>query len=576
MEPQDKSARLQPTRRYFLPGKEAGSEVGFGVERGSGRYFLYLPNPDTVSVDEGNLSTTEMVALLREYGKRSQALQMVMDAFTMNLDLDGVAQDLGLSGVGRRAALKNQKEDDQSSEETMMEKHDVALLPVEIARMRAAGHRVPTETREAAGGLYGYTKRTQRDVEATVRKAQKYARKIAAEVYSKDPRIANFMNLHSRRAKSSSAKLLVAAMKELGPKFASRKAKTERLAGGLYGMPTKTARLGLQACADLRAYVGELAFGLHMRRQARYAKITGFMQEHAKTARCGYTRMLLGCYPDAPRTAGKLPDALEEHQFKSKGDGEKKDDEKSDKKAKKKLPDALKKNQFTSKDNPNPKGSDADGDGKTNEKKPFDEKSKKKANWDPDQIGDLEPPAEHESDEPYMATFNQNEFDELSDKQEGGQLPSADKLAADLEEANLAADLAKWASEFNPEEIGKTESGALEKDGDESYMTGHFTEEEGSELSDKQESWQLPSADKMASFGFAHKPLMEAKKLVEEGDKKGAKKKLDEASKLVSQLSSSKANRARDFMDDLRAKIKKMGSAPPPPNSVQGWIEWEE
>jgi len=43
--------------------------------------------------------------------------------------------------------------------------------------------------------------------------------------------------------------------------------------------------------------------------------------------------------------------------------------------AKKELPEALKKNQFTSEDNPNPKGNDKDGDGKTNEPSPVPKKA---------------------------------------------------------------------------------------------------------------------------------------------------------------------------------------------------------
>ena len=55
----------------------------------------------------------------------------------------------------------------------------------------------------------------------------------------------------------------------------------------------------------------------------------------------------------------------------------KKEEGASDKKAGKgKLPDALKKHQFTSDDNPNPKGNDKDGDGKSDEKKPFESKKK--------------------------------------------------------------------------------------------------------------------------------------------------------------------------------------------------------
>ena len=79
-----------------------------------------------------------------------------------------------------------------------------------------------------------------------------------------------------------------------------RMASEEKVAGGLYGHPTKTARLALVACSDLRAYVGEVAYSLHSRRTAKYARMTGFLKEHGKTAKCAYSRMILDCYPDAP------------------------------------------------------------------------------------------------------------------------------------------------------------------------------------------------------------------------------------------------------------------------------------
>jgi 2'-5' RNA ligase/uncharacterized FlaG/YvyC family protein len=55
---------------------------------------------------------------------------------------------------------------------------------------------------------------------------------------------------------------------------------------------------------------------------------------------------------------------------------------------------------------------------------------------------------------------------------------------------------------FDPNEIARQESGALEHDSDESYMTDNFTEQEHSELRVKQEAGQIPGADKMASHGF--------------------------------------------------------------------------
>ena len=62
----------------------------------------------------------------------------------------------------------------------------------------------------------------------------------------------------------------------------------------------------------------------------------------------------------------------------------------------------------------------------------------------------------------------------------------------------------------------------------------------------------------VASFGFAHKPLMAAKEAIEAGDKKKAQELLDKAGKAIATLSSSKAVRAHDYLDELRAQFKKM------------------
>jgi len=70
-------------------------------------------------------------------------------------------------------------------------------------------------------GLYGFTKRVQTDCESSVRKLQKTALKIARAAYNKDAEVAPFLSTHTKRANSLPAKMLTAAMKELGPKIAS-------------------------------------------------------------------------------------------------------------------------------------------------------------------------------------------------------------------------------------------------------------------------------------------------------------------------------------------------------------------
>ena len=209
--------------------------------------------------------------------------------------------------------VKDLKEDMQ--EESMMEKHDEAFmlpvetslrLPAEVTKRSEPSHQLMfAAEKTAASGLYGFTKATQNDVEATIRKAQRKAASIARHVFAKDESVASFMMVHAKRGSSSSARVLFSAMKDLGPDTASKLASIEKEEGasglsgtGLYGFASKTARLGLIACTELRASIGEISADLHQRRQASYEQITGFLQEHSKKARCGYSRMILGCYPE--------------------------------------------------------------------------------------------------------------------------------------------------------------------------------------------------------------------------------------------------------------------------------------
>lgn len=241
-------------------------------------------------------------------------------------------------------------------------------------------------TREAASGLYGHTKATQRDVEASVRKIQRRSAKIAKVLWQRDERVASFMAAHAKRAQSEPAKLLVASLKAMAPKVAStsrgaldsdqeilydalmliaendgaayrakdpRKAverafvdyresqidnldydfktvqkvlvkdlakawrasnrsASEKEAGfGLYGYRAKTAQLGLNACTEVRAYAGQVAYDLHSRRATRHEIITGFLKEHSKRAQCGYSRLLLSSYPDPTTRVASQPEACE-------------------------------------------------------------------------------------------------------------------------------------------------------------------------------------------------------------------------------------------------------------------------
>ncbi len=78
----------------------------------------------------------------------------------------------------------------------------------------------------ARTGLYGFTKKTQNDCETSIRKLARQATKLAKAAYKKDENVAPFLAMHAKRGKSTAAKVLVAAMKNLGPKVAAQMEKT--------------------------------------------------------------------------------------------------------------------------------------------------------------------------------------------------------------------------------------------------------------------------------------------------------------------------------------------------------------
>jgi len=167
------------------------------------------------------------------------------------------------------------------------------------------------EAAQAAAGLYGYTKAVQRDCEASVRKLQRRASAIARKAWQKDEKVAAFLTTHAKRGKSRSARILLTALKNMGPKVSSDKTVTKEAAVtsyGMYGFPSKTARLGLAACMDVRDFAGTVSADLHRRKASLYEPLTGFLGQHTKAARCNYSRMILGTYPDASiRIASAAP-----------------------------------------------------------------------------------------------------------------------------------------------------------------------------------------------------------------------------------------------------------------------------
>ena len=165
---------------------------------------------------------------------------------------------------------------------------------MELRQKQAA--RVPS-------GMYGYTKAVQAACEVAARKLNKQAAGLIRQAAQKDPRVLDFLSLHSKRAKSLPARILLASFKDSIPKVASTDKEARHY--GMYGYPVKTARLGVSMCSQMREAAGIVASDLHRRQAKVYAHITGFLGEHGKTAKDGTSKLLLSVYPDEGFSFGK-------------------------------------------------------------------------------------------------------------------------------------------------------------------------------------------------------------------------------------------------------------------------------
>lgn len=180
----------------------------------------------------------------------------------------------------------------------------------EIALSKTASAEAVSVTDKTAGrvpgGLYGYPKMIEAGCLSAQRKMKRAAFSVIKNAYQKDARVIDFLVAHQKRAKSTPARVLLAAMKEAHSVFASMGitgGKVEKEAGktryGLYGYRVRTAALGLTACQQMREQAGMIASDLHMRKAAMYDRITGFFDQHSKKAKCGYSKMLRTAYPES-------------------------------------------------------------------------------------------------------------------------------------------------------------------------------------------------------------------------------------------------------------------------------------
>lgn len=158
--------------------------------------------------------------------------------------------------------------------------------------------------RLAAAGLYGFTKEAEKVCGSATSKLAKFTSKLAKEIYSKDAETPSFLEEHNKRTASKAAKMLRASMADIGP---GKPAKTAAKSGkGRYGFSEKTAKLALEACNAVEHQAGLIASDTHGRMGAKHATITGFLNKHAKRAKCGWSDLILEAYPTADEAPAEV------------------------------------------------------------------------------------------------------------------------------------------------------------------------------------------------------------------------------------------------------------------------------
>jgi hypothetical protein len=159
------------------------------------------------------------------------------------------------------------------------------------------------------GGLYGYPKPIVSSCETAAKRLNRRAAGLMHTAIKRDKHILSFLEMHAGRGGSHAARVLLGAYKssmpqttwgDENPEFDFGVVASTKEAGrmyGMYGFPSKTAKMGLSACTAVREAAGVIGAEMHRRKAAQHGRITGFFGEHAKTAKCTACDLILSCYP---------------------------------------------------------------------------------------------------------------------------------------------------------------------------------------------------------------------------------------------------------------------------------------
>lgn len=140
-------------------------------------------------------------------------------------------------------------------------------------------------TKTAASGNYGFTKRVQSDVEIALRKLQKKVDQLAQIVEKKHPQAGSYFETRCQGQKCNASKALSKqCLLRLQPK---------KVMSGPLGYKPSCVKASHKAITDLILFAGEVAHSLY----GKDRNHVPYLQTHAKKKRCPLTRLILENYP---------------------------------------------------------------------------------------------------------------------------------------------------------------------------------------------------------------------------------------------------------------------------------------
>jgi hypothetical protein len=117
-----------------------------------------------------------------------------------------------------KAGFQTLKDGMDEGEATRLAKKMADKWGTTVLEFKASGDGSSVKyTKTAASGLYGFTKEAERVCGSATNKLSKFATKLAKDIYEKDAETPAFLEEHTKRTGSKSARMLRGCMAEIGP-----------------------------------------------------------------------------------------------------------------------------------------------------------------------------------------------------------------------------------------------------------------------------------------------------------------------------------------------------------------------